>query len=517
MIHGVYALPARGARGQTIAVVSAFDDPHLQADLSAYDRRFGLPPCTFQNKCLRKLNESGKPSPLPGTDATGGMWITESALGTEIAHAVCQSCSIVLVEANNDSKLDFSKAVGAAAGAGATVIVTTFVSTEDTIDTDYARYYSHPHAAVVAAAGDAASGYKWGYSGELNFPSSVPDVLAVGGTQLRSARGGGEHAWSGTVSGCSLYFHSAAWQTNAAANSACGTQRAGADVAALADPGAIVHITGAGLPGGPWYLASGTSLSAPIIAGVIGLAGSMGSREAQVLYARARSDPGALHDIVTGANAPDCPGLICKAVRGWDGPTGLGTPSGLEAFLPGGPRLAQRNPRITLLAPGNRLRTGKHWVTRVRLSNGNAFRVSGSLVVQRTLRIGGHVRLIRFATANFRLGPLGTASQTLTIAKQYRSLLKSLGSVTVYARLVAHGAVGHAVTVQRKLTLDALTVAPAGSVLESHEHELARLAGLQRDPAGRLRQPERAIGGDTGGRPVIGEQRGGRAVRPRGQ
>ena len=102
VIHGVYALPARGARGQTIAVVSAFDDPHLQADLSAYDRRFGLPPCTFQNKCLRKLNESGKPSPLPGTDATGGTWITESALGTEIAHGVCQSCSVLLVEASDE-------------------------------------------------------------------------------------------------------------------------------------------------------------------------------------------------------------------------------------------------------------------------------------------------------------------------------------------------------------------------------------------------------------------------------
>ncbi len=454
-IHAVYALPERGARGQRIAIISAYDDPHLQADLNAYDKRFGLPPCTFQNRCLGKLNERGKPSPLPGPDATGGMWITESALGTEVAHAVCQSCSIVLVEADQDSPPDLSKAVGAAAQAGATVVVTTFTPAEDPLASEFEHYYSDPHAAVVSAVGDAPGGYQWGYSGELNFPSSLPDVLAVGGTQLRTGRGSGETAWSGTVSGCSLYFHPAPWQTNAATKSACGSQRAGADVAALASPGAVVHITGAGQPGGPWYLASGTSLSSPIIGGVIGLAGSMGSREAQILYQRAHSDPSAFHDITTGANAADCPGLICKAVRGWDGPTGLGTPAGLEAFLPGGPKLALHDPRITPSAPRDVLRPSKNWVTRVHLSNGNAFRVSGSLVVERSLRIGGRLRLIRFATANFRLGPLGTASPTLRIAKQYRSLLKSLGSVTVSARLVARGAVGPAATVQRKLTLHA--------------------------------------------------------------
>ncbi len=456
-IHTAYALPQRGARAQTIAIISAYDDPHVEADLAAYDKHFGLRACTTQNRCLHKLNQDGKPSPLPipDADATGGMWNTESALGTEIAHAVCQSCSIMLVEATDAIKIDFSQAVAAAAAAGARTIVTTFVPTEDVADSDFARYYSNPRAAVVAATGDALPGIDWGYTGELNFPSSLPNVLAVGGTQLRTGRRAGEQAWKGTVSGCSLYFHPASWQTNATAKKACGTQRAGADIAAMATPGAIVHITGSGQSGGPWFAATGTSLAAPIIGGVIGLAGSVGGHESQMLYQRARSDPGAFHDIVRGANAANCPSPICKAGPGWDGPTGLGTPNGLEAFLPGGPKLATHNPRIIASAPRNQLRLGKNWVTHVRLGNGNAFRVSGGVVLRRTLTIGGRLRLIRLASASFRLGPLGSSAAALTIAKQYRPLLQRRGSLTVYVRVTGRGAAGSSATVQRKLTLRA--------------------------------------------------------------
>ncbi len=80
-IRAAYALPVTGARHQTVAIVSAYDAPDLQSDLAAYDKRFGLPACTYANGCVRKLNEAGNASPLPGSDLTGGNWVTESSLG----------------------------------------------------------------------------------------------------------------------------------------------------------------------------------------------------------------------------------------------------------------------------------------------------------------------------------------------------------------------------------------------------------------------------------------------------
>ena len=454
-IHAAYGLPARGARGQTIAVISAYDDPYAQADLNAYDKRFALPPCTRQNRCLRKLNENGRSSPLPSTDPSGGTWITESALGIEVAHGVCQSCAILLFEASTATKPDFSQAVNAAAAAGATVIVTMFTPPEDIGDSMYASDYAHPRAAVVAAAGDSIFG-NWGYTGAVNFPSSLPNVLAVGGTDLRIGKAGGyggERVWEGTVSGCSLYQPGPSWQAAAAAAVDCSSRRAVADVSAMADPGAVVRITGAGIPGGPWYTANGTSVAAPIIAGVIGLAGSAGSREDQMLYERARTEPRAFHDITTGANAPVCLNPICKAARGYDGPTGLGTPFGLAAFLPSGGAIAPGRPQVTISAPGNRLQPGPRWFLHLHVNNGNPFALTGQLVVRRTLRVGRQLVLVRFATAALNIGPLGDVIESVAIVHPARGLLKRLGSLIAYVELRVRGPAGRTVTVTRKLKL----------------------------------------------------------------
>jgi hypothetical protein len=456
-IHSAYALPDRGAPGQTIAVVSAYDDPSIQADLAAYDAHFGLPACTFADGCLRKVNEHGQSRPYPGPDVSGGQWVTESALGTEIAHGVCQSCRLLLVEAETASKLDISTAVAGAAKAGATVVVTNFNGGEDSIDNDWGSNYLQAKAAIVAAAGDAQGG-TYGYTGEPSFPSNLPSVLGVGGTSLRvgsSGRYAGEMAWPGTVSGCSLFQLAASWQTAAAKAAGCGTHRATADLSAVATPGALVHITGAGLAGGPWYTAEGTSLSAPIIAGVIGLAGSLGDQETQTLYARARTDPGAFHDIRAGVNAPACESLICRAAPGWDGPTGLGTPYGLAAFLPSGGALDPRRPEITIPLPHGRLTAGRQWGLRVSVANGNAFALTGTVVLRRTLRLNGRFQTLTLASAALGPGPLATTAVRLTIAKQWRSLVRQRGSLEAWAFVRVRGPAGRAVTVKRAVTLAA--------------------------------------------------------------
>ncbi|GAA3435443.1 hypothetical protein [Kutzneria kofuensis] len=101
------------------------------------------------------------------------------------------------------------------------------------------------------------------------------------------------------------------------------------DVAAVADPhtGVAVYETH-DYPG--WIVVGGTSASSPYLAGVIALAGHPERfGDASRLYA------GGLRDVVGGSNAraTGCGGdYQCTAVRGYDGPTGNGTPDGLTAF-----------------------------------------------------------------------------------------------------------------------------------------------------------------------------------------
>jgi hypothetical protein len=76
----------------------------------------------------------------------------------------------------------------------------------------------------------------------------------------------------------------------------------------------------------------GTSVAAPVIAGVYALAGNSGSTDYPARYPWA---PGAsLYDVTIGSNGRCAKKSAkwCSSGTGWDGPTGLGTPNGITAF-----------------------------------------------------------------------------------------------------------------------------------------------------------------------------------------
>jgi hypothetical protein len=446
-LHALYGLPRTGARGQVIAVVSAYDDPGIESDLADYDRRFHLPACETANGCLRVLNQGGQAEPLPPADPSG-QWLSESSIGAELAHGICQSCSIVLVEAQIPSKYDLATAVNSAAQAGATVIVTAVNLSADPGDSAYQADFVHPGAVVVAAAGDE------GYDGAVTFPSDLPGVLAVGGTRLSGGRGAypGESAWSETTSGCAP-LGAAAWQRSLAASVGCGSLRAVADIAAVASPGALVHIQDAPAPcGASWCGVEGTSVSAPIIAGAIALAGSQGSAELQMLYAHARRERGILHEIVRG-RVNGCAGqAICAVRRGYDGPTGLGTPDGLGAFLASGGALSATRPRLAFAA-GRALAAARGWRVRLRLANGNPFALAGSLEISATLRSRGRGRRAVLAAARLAIGSLAGAEPALTLARRYRRALLGARALDVTLQARIRGPAGAAVTVTARRRL----------------------------------------------------------------
>jgi subtilase family serine protease len=322
--HGAYDLPLDAASPKTIAIVDAFDSTTIEGDLGVYDTAFALPPCTIANGCFTKVNQRGQPGPYPRIDNN---WAPEIALDVETAHATCQNCRILLVEADSAHFRDIAVAENTAVALGASVISNSFGETERPGARARAAF-DHPGVAIVASTGDAGFG--------VQFPADSPFVVAVGGTSLQvtnDAQGGygygGETAWSGGGSGCSGDFNAQPWQLHDPSWSltGCGSQRAMVDVAADADPatGAAVYNSCCGFVG--WLKVGGTSVAAPLIAGVFGLADSANAFPGSLPYKNRTG----LHDVTSGSNG-SCGTIMCEAAVGYDGPTGLGSPDGLAGF-----------------------------------------------------------------------------------------------------------------------------------------------------------------------------------------
>jgi len=165
----------------------------------------------------------------------------------------------------------------------------------------------------TASTGDS------GYRGGVSYPASSRYVVAVGGTSLYLDAYGNratESVWTGAGSGCSSYISKPSFQTDAS----CAKRMVG-DVSAVADPATGVYV----YSGGFWYQYGGTSLSAPVIAGLAasGYFGTnLGSSPANIFYG---SGAAKLYDVASGSNGR-CRNYFCKGSTGYDGPSGNGAP-----------------------------------------------------------------------------------------------------------------------------------------------------------------------------------------------
>jgi hypothetical protein len=370
---------------QTIALVDAYDDTTAEADLETFSGQYGLPACNEANGCFRKVNQTGSHSPLP---ASSGVlergWALEIATDIETAHGVCPSCRILLVEAKTNSNANLFAAEATAGNLGATEISNSWGAEEPSSDN---AAFNRPGIVITASAGD--DGYlNWLEGGEhfAEYPATSPHVVAVGGTRLivnaaktweqesvwndggQSGRTFDGHGADG--GGCSVPFTAAPWQQSVAGWPAvgCGTHRAVADVSADADPYTGVSIYDSteeehGNKG--WAVIGGTSVASPIIASTFALAGGAQGAPypARILYENLARAPSSLHDVIAGSNgeclrpfheasgasgcttaeqAANCSAAtICTAAPGYDGPTGVGTPNGIGAFLLNGPPPAE--------------------------------------------------------------------------------------------------------------------------------------------------------------------------------
>ncbi|MFF4571514.1 S8 family serine peptidase [Streptomyces sp. NPDC001410] len=310
-IQSAYGLPS-AAPGGTVAITIAYHDPNLESDLAVYRSQFGLAPCTKANGCLRVINQYGKPTPLPATTDPG--WAMEESLDVDAVSAACPQCKILVVEAADNLTGSMLSAVDQAAAQGAKFVANSWAASEYSGEGSLDFHFrNRPGVAFAFASGDTG--------GQTLYPSASPYVTSVGGTTLSRTSTGrfSESAWSGGGNGCSVFEPKPSFQHDRF----CPSKRTTVDVSADANPatGLAVYDTVPLSGRSGWMIVGGTSLAAPLIAGMYALAGTPAAGTYPNSYPYAH--PQNFYDIVTG-----CAGTFC-AGTGYDPPTGIGAPRGV--------------------------------------------------------------------------------------------------------------------------------------------------------------------------------------------
>lgn len=327
-LRGAYNISGRTLGNQIVAIVDSYDDPTIKKDLDVYSKQSGLPvlaDCKAAISkstvpCFQKISQRGTAA-LPKTN---GGWAMEIALDVEAVHALCENCSILLVEATSPNLNNLMAAVDQAVKQGASAISNSYGGPEFAQETQFDSHFNHPGVAFTVSSGDSGFG--------VEYPAASKYVTAVGGTSLYLSSEGkykNEDAWSGSGSGCSQFEPKPLWQTDAKCSG-----RTVADVSAVADPitGFAVYSSTSPKNQKGWFTIGGTSLSAPLIAAVYAVSGNLPANTMANSLPYSLGSKSNLHDVVGGSNGNCSPTYLCTGKTKFDGPTGLGSPNGTGAF-----------------------------------------------------------------------------------------------------------------------------------------------------------------------------------------
>jgi kumamolisin len=347
-----------------IFIVEPYDDGTAANDLIAFANYYNMPAPKFG-----KVYASGtQPLPAPPN------WQLEEAVATQWAYAMAPKATIILVEADGPQLIQFMKAMDVARSYFQILdfcifgqdcpsyrgeISVSWASTEWSGERTYDVHFAPPqncigfcfpraaHPMVIfAAAGNIAGG-----GTGVFWPSASPWVVSAGGTTINRDSGlfTEETTWynppDGGGGGLSEHEPIQSWQLplSGRLKDKNGIERRGTpDVSVEANPasGVGVYVNGA------WavQLAGGTSLSAPLLAGIANAAGNFYggglidsnnqpynyTSENSLLYselAGAITYPSYFNDIKGSLLGNKCgPDGKRRAIFGWDFCTGIGSP-----------------------------------------------------------------------------------------------------------------------------------------------------------------------------------------------
>lgn len=354
-LSGITALQAaQFGAGQTIYVIDAQDDPMAYGELSAFSQLFGLPACTQKSLpadasklsaastagCeFYQVYASSAGTPSATAPAYDPKWAIEIAMDVQWAHAIAPMARIVLIEATAPTLAAITGAIQLANQLGPGVVSMSFGTPEASFAPSVESLFQVPDMSYFSATGDNGAAVLW--------PSASPEVIAVGGTSLTYSGGGirSETAWASTGGGISAYFPAPSYQGKGPQLPAPERFRTAADVAMNADPNTgqyvavVPNATTCSFCQISWVSAGGTSLATPEWAALTAIANALRAQARKpalgdphaALYGPLVGSANAyatnFGDVVRGTNG-SCP--ICAARKGYDEPTGLGTPNGLS-------------------------------------------------------------------------------------------------------------------------------------------------------------------------------------------
>jgi subtilase family serine protease len=385
-IRGAYGVDASGLQGngQTVAIIDAYASPTIQQDLDQWsaNRKMSsttitqvIAPGTLNRPENRRQDPQG--------------WYGEETLDVEAVHGMAPAAHIVYVGAPNNFR-DLDAAMNHVVDRHlASIVTNSYGFPTELLPPGFIRPLENTFMQGAAegigiyfSSGDSSDeSLSVGYR-TVDWPASSPFVTAVGGTSLGVGQdntrvietGWGTHTRSlnptsgnwgkdswlyGSGGGVSRIFAEPSYQAAVVPASVFAVQgrtgRAVPDIAAFGDPntGYMIGQTQTFPDGSVQYSEfriGGTSLSSPIMAGIMALAdqanGAPHGFGNPLFYAKATS--GAFYDVlhvqqavvrVNYANGIDASGglryrlrtfdqgLSLQTTPGWDDVTGVGTPT----------------------------------------------------------------------------------------------------------------------------------------------------------------------------------------------
>ena len=285
-------------RGMTIAVVDSFGSPTLVNDVHVFDQQFGLP----DPPSLRIIQPAGPVPPFDPADDTRLAWASETTLDVDWAHAVAPGADILVVETPvaetegvtglpeivraENYVIDHGLADVISQSFGATE--NTFPSTQSLLDLRSAILNAARHRVTMIASSGDTGVTNYTVDGNLypvpvnSWPSSDPLVTSLGGTQLHLDDAGNrtapDNVWNDDFGaaggGLSQVFGRPDYQDGV--RSVVGNHRGTPDVSMTADfdGGGIFYWSYNPARNG-WFISGGTSMAAPMFAGIVALAGQL--------------------------------------------------------------------------------------------------------------------------------------------------------------------------------------------------------------------------------------------------
>jgi subtilase family serine protease len=394
-IKGAYGISGYDGSGQTVAIIDAYAAPTIVQDTNQWSTNRGLPTLTA-NQLVRVVAPGTYNHPEKGLFQDPQGWYGEETLDVEAVHGMAPAATIVFVGApNNFQDLDaalnhvvdrhLASIVTNSYGFNTEILPAGYIKPqEDTILQGLVEGIG-----IYFSSGDNSDeSLVQGYT-TTDWPASSPFVTAVGGTSLavgpsnnylfETAWGTTTSSWTGTTwsptppgswlygsgGGVSRIFAEPSYQVGVVPSSVFQAQgrtgRAVPDISAVGDPntGYLIGETQT-FPNGTVayseYRIGGTSLSSPLVAGIMALAdqaaGHTHGFANPLFYSLAGST--AFTDIVSPAstvavvranyrNSIDASAGVVYRLRtmnqtlslistpGYDDVTGLGTPT--SSFL----------------------------------------------------------------------------------------------------------------------------------------------------------------------------------------